>query len=174
MELLASLGVAFTVRPAAIDESLQPGETAEAACLRLAQAKALAVPVTDPSVWVLGADTVVVQDGTILGKPESDGDAARMLRQLSGRAHEVWTGLALRRVRDQRLFSAAERTQVWFDIIPESVVELMVRTGEGRDKAGGYGIQGVAGLFVTRIDGDYYNVMGLPLSRLRRLCMEAQ
>jgi septum formation protein len=72
------------------------------------------------------------------------------------------------------MFTAAERTQVWFDVLPESVIELMVRSGEGRDKAGAYGIQGLAGLFVSRIDGDYYNVMGLPLSRLRRLCLEAR
>ena len=174
MELLASLGIPFTVLPTAVDESLKPGEAAEAACIRLASAKALAAKVTDPSTWVLGADTVVVVDGEILGKPEDDKDAARMLEQLSGRVHEVWTGLAIHRVRDHSVFTAAERTQVWFDVIPENVIELMARSGEGRDKAGAYGIQGLAGVFVSRIDGDYYNVMGLPLSRLRRLCMEAK
>jgi nucleoside triphosphate pyrophosphatase len=174
MELLASLGIAFTVRATVVDESVHPGEDAEVACMRLAEAKALAANVTDPSAWVLGADTVVVQDGVIFGKPQSDAEAAHMLRQLSGSAHEVWTGLAIRRVRDSRMFTAAERTRVWFDVLPESVIELMVRSGEGRDKAGAYGIQGLAGLFVSRIDGDYYNVMGLPLSRLRRLCMEAR
>jgi len=174
MELLAALGIPFTVLPTSVDESLHPGETAEAACIRLAQAKALAANVADASAWVLGADTVVVENGTILGKPENNADATRMLRHLSGRVHEVWTGLAIHRVRDHRVFTAAERTQVWFDVLPEAVIELMVRSGEGRDKAGAYGIQGLAGVFVSRIDGDYYNVMGLPLSRLRRLCMEAR
>jgi nucleoside triphosphate pyrophosphatase len=173
MELLASLGVVFEVAPVGIDETIAPGESAEMACVRLAETKARAVGTGVSDAWVLGADTIVVQDGIVLGKPRDDADAAGMLRQLSGHAHEVWTGVAILRTADGRVFLGAERTRVWFDELTEATVELLVRSGECHDKAGAYGIQGLAGLFVSRIDGDYYNVMGLPLARLRRLCMEA-
>ena len=173
MELLSSLGVVFQVVGATVDETIQPGEAAEAACVRLARAKAMAARSADPEAWILGADTIVVENGTIMGKPGDDTEAARMLRQLSGRAHDVWTGMAIRRVADERVFAGAERTRVWFDTLDDAVIDTLVRSGECRDKAGAYGIQGLAGLFILRIDGDYYNVMGLPLARLRRLFREA-
>jgi septum formation protein len=173
MEILSALGVAFQVQPVAVDETIASGEPAEAAGVRLARAKALAALVSEPRAWILGADTLVVEDGMVLGKPNSDAEAADMLRRLSGRVHEVWTGMAIRRVADGLVFTGAERTRVWFDELPEAVIDILVRSGECRDKAGAYGIQGLAGLFITRLEGDYYNVMGLPLARFRRLCMEA-
>ena len=173
MELLSSLGVVFQVVGATVDETIQPGEDAEAACVRLARAKVMAARSADPNAWILGADTIVVENGTIMGKPGDDTEAARMLRQLSGRAHDVWTGMAIRRGADERVFAGAERTRVWFDTLDDAVIDTLVRSGECRDKAGAYGIQGLAGLFILGIDGDYYNVMGLPLARLRRLFREA-
>ena len=173
MELLSFLGVVFEVAPVAVDETIAPGESGETACVRLAEAKVRAVGTSAPDAWVLGADTVVVRDGTILGKPRDDADAAVMLRELSGHAHDVWTGMAIRRMADGGVFLGVERTRVWFDVLTDAAVEILVRSGECHDKAGAYGIQGLAGLFVSRIDGDYYNVMGLPLARLRRLCLEA-
>jgi septum formation protein len=173
MELLSSLGIVFQVLPVAVDETIASGEKAEAACVRLAEAKVMAAETSDREAWVLGADTLVVRDGNVLGKPRDDGEAAGMLRQLSGRAHDVWTGMALRRLDDERVFSGSERTRVWFNELTDAAIETIVRSGECRDKAGAYGIQGLAGLYVPRIDGDYYNVMGLPLARLRRMCMEA-
>ena len=173
MELLSSLGVVFQVLPVAVDETIAPGEKAEAACVRLAEAKVMAAATPDREAWVLGADTLVVWDGNVLGKPRDDAEAAGMLRQLSGHAHDVWTGMALRRMGDERVFLGSERTRVWFNELTDAAIETLVRSGECRDKAGAYGIQGLAGLYVPRIDGDYYNVMGLPLARLRRMCMEA-
>ncbi len=173
MELLSSLGVVFELAPVTVDETIAPGESAEAACVRLAEAKVMAAETSVRDAWLLGADTIVVQDGIVLGKPRDDADAASMLRQLSGQFHEVWTGMAIRRLTDGRVFLGAECTRVWFDTLNDAAIEILVRSGECHDKAGAYGIQGLAGLFVSRIDGDYYNVMGLPLARLRRLCMEA-
>ena len=174
MELLSSLGIRFEVVPVAVDETIAPGESAEAACVRLAEAKARAAPTADADAWVLGADTLVVRENTLLGKPRDAAEAARMLRELSGGPHSVWTGLALRRVADRTVVSGAERTRVWFDELSDDAIDILVRSGEYRDKAGAYGIQGLAGVFIHRIEGDYYNVMGLPLSRLRRLIMEAR
>jgi septum formation protein len=173
MEILSSLGVVFRVAPVAIDESIFPGESAETACLRLAGQKAEAAKISEPETWVLAADTLVVQGDTILGKPRDDAEAKAMLRQLSGRDHDVWTGVAIRRTADGRVFTGAECTRVWFDDVSSGAIDVLVRSGECRDKAGAYGIQGLAGVFISRIEGDYYNVMGLPLARLRRLCTEA-
>ena len=171
--LLASCGVPFQSAPVAVDESVAEDEDAETACLRLARRKAMAAAAKVPGAWVLGADTLVVLDGRSLGKPKDEAEARDMLRRLSGRAHDVWTGLTLYRARDGALFDGAERTRVWFDDLSDDTVFVLARAEESLDKAGGYGIQGWAAPWITRIEGDYYNVMGLPLARLRRLFQEA-
>ncbi len=123
---------------------------------------------------VLSADTVVVVDGDVLEKPEDEADAARLLGRIGGRWHDVWTGMALEIIGRRERATCAERSRVFFDLEDHEVRETYIETGEPMDKAGAYGIQGWGGLFVPRIEGDYFNVMGLPLSRLRRLCLELE
>lgn len=166
-ELLASLGLAFTVRPAAIDESPLAGEAPDVYVERLAVAKARAEGA--PGELVLAADTVVALDGELLGKPAGPGEAQAMLARLAGRRHEVFTGVALRDPDGERLERTVERTSV--DIAPLSAERIAwyVDTGEPLDKAGAYAIQGFGALFVTHIEGNYTNVVGLPLPAVRDL-----
>jgi len=169
--LLAAAGYAFEVRPANVDESVRPGETAAGYVQRLAARKAEAV--ANPSAHdelVLGADTTVVLDGEILGKPDDDADAGRMLRRLSGRAHEVLTAVALRQ--GHRTAEGLARTVVHFAQLGEEDLAWYVASGEPRDKAGAYGIQGLASRFVERVDGSYSNVVGLPVALVARLIQE--
>jgi len=161
-ELLAGAGIPFLARPAhGVDETPEPHERPERYVARLAAAKALAVEAA-PGEIVLGADTVVVIHGRILGKPENGRDAARMLAALSGRRHEVITGICLRfpeeTVRDWAV------TQVWFTELSEAEIAAYVATGEPRDKAGAYAIQGMAARYIERINGSYSNVVGLPVA----------
>ncbi len=161
-ELLRQAAIPHIVRPAAgIDETPLPGECAGDYVERLAEAKALAVEAA-PGEIVLGADTVVVADGRLLGKPADDAEAARMLRALSGRRHEVLTGICLRSstrtVRDHAV------TAVWFADLSPAEIDDYVAGGEPRDKAGAYAIQGIASRYVSRIDGEYSNVVGLPVA----------
>jgi septum formation protein len=164
-ELLQLLGVEFEVRPSAVEESQLPGEPAEVFIARLAREKAEDVarrfaPLPENTV-VLGCDTEVVLDGVPLGKPRNDGDASRMLHMLSGRAHEVLTGVCLIPGGEH-----LESTRVWFREMSESEIAEYVASGEPRDKAGAYAIQGRAARFIPRIEGCYYNVMGLPVAAL--------
>jgi nucleoside triphosphate pyrophosphatase len=159
------------VSVSAVAEDLRPGEGAAAAAERLARAKAEAVAARE-DLPVLGADTVVVCGGEILGKPESDADAARMLRKLSGRTHHVVTGVCLASAR--RVRTGVERTAVTFAPLSEAEVEWYVATGEPRDKAGAYHVDARGALFITRIDGSPSNVAGLPVGLLRRLAREAE
>lgn len=164
-ELLAQVGVAARVVPAAIDESVLPGETAEQHVVRLSQAKADAVAAR-PQVagrWFIGSDTVVVRDDVILGKPADAGDAAAMLRSLAGRAHTVVSGYAVHDRVTGRTLSAAVTTRVWFKALTEREIAGYLATGEPFDKAGAYAIQGVGAFMVTHIEGSYPNVVGLPL-----------
>ena len=172
-ELLAALGVAFERRPVSVDERPRPEETPHDACLRLALEKARSAFRSGEEALVLGADTVVVVDGTILGKPGDSRQAARMLRLLSGRTHRVLTAVALVRGPDGAEFAGIEDTRVVFAPLGDAQIAGLVDSGEGADKAGAYGIQGLASLFIDRIEGDYFNVVGLPLGRLRRLIEEA-
>lgn len=158
LELLLAAGFEVDVRPAHVDETLGSDESAPDYVLRLARAKAAAV-VGDP---VLGADTAVVVEGEILGKPLSDPDAARMLRRLAGQAHFVLTGYCLRRA--GREIARVERTQVWMAELSDAEIAAYVATGEPRDKAGAYAIQGLASRFIPRIKGSYANVVGLPVA----------
>jgi septum formation protein len=196
-ELLAQAGYAFTVEAADVDESVRAGETREAYVRRLAEEKAQAVFAryaaqessgapsiaassanrggrvgsNDLPLLVLGADTTVVCDGETLAKPADAADAKRMLLRLSGRTHQVLTGVAV--VARAGTASAVEITDVTFSNIPESELDAYCATAEPLDKAGAYGIQGYAARWIPRINGDYFNVMGLPIARVVRLLEDA-
>jgi len=163
-ELLAQAGYAFEVHPAHVNEDLRPGEDAITYVVRLARDKAQAVynSLNDPHASVLGADTTVTLDGHILAKPEDAGDAARMLRLLSGRTHRVITGIALATATGIEV--AAEVTGVQFLTLSDAEIAAYVATGEPMDKAGAYGIQGLAAKWIPRVEGCYFNVVGLPLA----------
>ena len=160
-EILRQAGIPFTRRVAAVDETPLEGEKPEDYVVRLAELKALAVP-AGPGETVLGADTTVVIDGEMLGKPADAADARRMLARLSGRQHEVITGICLKRgvevVRD------CATTKVWFALMSAREIEEYVSSGEPMDKAGAYAIQGLASKFIEKIDGCYFNVVGLPVA----------
>lgn len=160
-ELLAAAGVRFDVEIADVDETPRTGEDPAAYAERVARDKAAAVAGRRPGAVVLGADTVVVVDGEILGKPVDADDARRMLGKLSGRAHEVLTAVAV--ARDGRLHSRVEKTVVTMREIAASEAAAYVASGEPMDKAGGYGIQGGASAFVTTISGRLDTVIGLPV-----------
>jgi septum formation protein len=186
-ELLAQAGYVFTVEAADVDESERSGEAPDAYVRRLAIEKAQAVFArqtqtpgapfvtasssrvgsTNSPLIVLGADTTVVCDGDILAKPEDAADAKRMLLRLSGRAHQVLTGIAV--VTRAGMASAVETTEVTFSEIPESELDLYCATAEPLDKAGAYGIQGYAARWIPRIEGCYFNVVGLPIALVSSL-----
>jgi septum formation protein len=155
------------VRPADLDESQRPGEAPVALVERLAREKAAAV--ARSGELVVAADTIVVLDGEVLGKPADDADAARMLTSLSGRPHEVFTGVAVLDGTSGRVASGVERTVVDFAVMTAADVAWYVASGEPRDKAGAYGIQGRGSLFVDAVHGNYGAVVGLPMPLLHRL-----
>ncbi|OTA41184.1 MAG: septum formation inhibitor Maf [Symbiobacterium thermophilum] len=162
-ELLRQLGIPFVVEAPEVDEhAVHAGSPAELV-ERLALRKARAVAARHPGALVLGADTIVVVDGEILGKPADRAEAEAMLRRLSGRAHQVLTGVAL--VRDGEELVAHEETVVRFAPLSREQIQWYLDTGEPMDKAGAYGIQGRAAALIPSISGDYYNVVGLPLHR---------
>lgn len=169
-ELLAQVGLAFDVLPAHIDETRHTAEDPTAYVRRLALEKAQAVHAAHPEAFVLGADTTVEIDGNALEKPADRADAERMLRALSGRTHHVHTGIALLSPRAQRIH--LETTSVTFGTIAEHELQHYLDSGEPFDKAGAYGIQGYAARWIPRIDGDYFNVVGLPLAATMRLLRE--
>jgi septum formation protein len=166
-ELLALVGIAHDLRPADIDESLMPGETPVAHAERLARAKAHAIAEREPDAVVIAADTIVVVDGDILGKPRGPAEAAAMLRRLSARTHIVYTAMAV--ARGARTESAVEKVTVTFRALTGEEIDRYVATGEPLDKAGAYGIQGFGATIVERVEGDYFSVMGLGLRRLVEL-----
>ncbi len=163
-ELLGQIGVEFTVVTADIDETPFPGEEPIPYTLRLAEAKARDVLVLHPDAIVIGADTTVTIDNHLLGKPTDAADAERMLLLLQGRTHQVTTGVAV--LTSYQTDTAAETTDVTFTAMDAATIRAYVATGEPMDKAGAYGIQGVAAQWIPRIEGDYFNVVGLPLARL--------
>ena len=169
-ELLRSAGISFEVQPADIPENALPGEAAKDCAERLARDKALAVARRRPHDFVLGADTVVVVDGQLLGKPTDAADAARMLRLLSGREHQVITGVCL--VVSGQPTVASETTVVTVSEITEKDIADYVASGEPMDKAGAYAIQGLASRWIPRIEGDYSNVVGLPVALVLRMLRE--
>ncbi len=196
-ELLRNAGISFTVQPADIDETPLAGESPRECAERLARAKALAVCRTRPGDRVLGADTIVVVDEAILGKPIDDDDAVRMLCLLSGRVHRVITGLCLvgtvasdqlpvvseserterslpyeiLRTENRELRTASETTLVTMSELSEDEIREYVATGEPMDKAGAYAIQGMASRWIPRIEGDYSNVVGLPVALVYRMLL---
>ena len=161
-ELLSAAGFEFDVHAVEIDETPRPGEPAAAYVERLAIEKAQAVFALRPSEMVLGADTTVVLDGRILGKPENRADAIAMLKALNGRAHDVLTGVAV--VSAAGVRSGVEHTRVWFSAVTDVDISQYVDSGQPMDKAGAYGIQGLASRFIPRIEGSYTNVVGLPVT----------
>ncbi|MGE7905268.1 Maf family protein [Peribacillus sp. NPDC094092] len=165
-ELLQFLQIPFESMNSNVDESIDENMCPDAAVKELASRKAEAIAAKFQESWVIGSDTVVVLDGEILGKPTSRADGKRMLKMLSGRTHEVYTGVAILFGKNRRVF--AEKTEVTFWELPEAEIERYLDSGEPFDKAGGYGIQGYGSLLVEQIKGDYFSVVGLPVSRLAR------
>jgi septum formation protein len=184
-ELLRSAGIPFTAQPTEIPEIPRAGEAPKAFAERLAREKAWEIHRVRPRHYVLGADTVVVADSQILGKPRDANDAARMLRLLSGRTHEVTTGVCLlvpimeatgqdREDRDSKMKTAfedvrSETTLVTMSALAEDDIHAYIATGEPMDKAGAYAIQGIASRWIPRIEGDYSNVVGLPIALIWRM-----
>jgi septum formation protein len=166
-EILRSAGIAFNVLSSAVDETPMPDEAPHELVKRLACAKAeLVAARAVGSAIVIAADTVVVLEGEILGKPRTSEDARQMLEKLSGRTHTVLTGVTLIRLPDVERREFAEATQVHFSAISNDEILKYLASGEPFDKAGSYAIQGLAGRYIPRIDGCYFNVVGLPLARL--------
>ena len=168
-------GFDFVVRPSTVAEERHPGECGEEFALRAAREKALQVASSSPpGILVLGADTVVIVNGEVLGKPSDPEDAARMLRLLSGVTHRVVTGVCLVRAPDRIEALRPSATLVTFRRLDEQEIREYVSSGEPLDKAGAYGIQGLASKFVTRIEGCYFNVVGLPVALVYELIGEAE
>lgn len=168
-DLLAQLGVRFTVHPAHIPEELQSGEAPERFVARLAVEKAAHIAASHPDAVVIGADTIVVLPDatpTILGKPTDAADAIKMLQVLQDREHYVYTGFAV--LTHDRAVDVARvvQTKVHFKPLSDDLITAYVQTGEPMDKAGSYGVQGIGGAFVKRVDGSFTNVVGLPLAEL--------
>ena len=178
-DLLREAGFTFEVFPARIDESPLPAETPAEMALRLARLKALATakaiaPAASPGTpaYILGADTAVVAQGELFGKPSSPSDAARIIHALAGRTHLVLTGIWMIRLPDTANRAALESTSVTFGDLTDEEIAAYVATGEPFGKAGGYAIQGLAARFITRIEGSYSNVVGLPVARVWTLLRE--
>lgn len=169
-ELLASLGLTFSVRHTDVDESLLPSESAFDAAERLARVKAERVAAEALDALVVAADTLVVLEGAALGKPRDRADARRMLAALAGRTHDVVTGVAC--ARGGRVVSGRETTHVVFAPMTPAEVEAYAASGEPDDKAGAYALQGIGALFVERVEGSPSNVVGLPVRLLYRLASE--
>ncbi|MEP7002770.1 MAG: Maf family protein [bacterium] len=169
-ELLTLVGIAHEVRPADIDEAYLAGEAPRAHCERLAREKAAVVALESPDALIIGSDTIVVVDGDVLGKPRNEMEAAAMLSRLSGRTHTVLTAVAVVWRGVER--AAVEEVEVTFHPITPPDIVAYIATREPMDKAGAYGIQGFGATIVSRVDGDYFAVMGLPLQRLVRVMAE--
>ena len=168
-ELMGLFHIPFTVRVSDADETMDPKLSPEEAVAVVSRRKAEAVPRGEEDV-VIAADTIVVLENEILGKPKDAADASRMLHLLSGRDHQVMTGMTV--LRGKKCAVCTEITDIHFRSLSDREIEAYIRTGEPMDKAGSYGIQGGAALFAERLAGDYYNVMGLPVCRLGQLLRE--
>lgn len=173
-ELLRNAGIEFVVHPANVPEIPRDGEAPRSFAERMAREKALAVFAQRPNELVLGADTVVVVEGEILGKPRDASDAGRMLRLLSGRKHEVITGVCLAGPKLKTANTQSEITLVIMNAISDDDIRSYVASGEPMDKAGAYAIQGMASRWISRIKGDYFNVVGLPVALVWKMLKEAR
>ncbi|MBE3596782.1 MAG: septum formation protein Maf [Hydrogenibacillus sp.] len=167
--LLQMIGLPFAALPSEVSETLDPAESAEANAVRLARAKGDKIRALRPEALVLAFDTIVECEGRLFGKPENDEAAVEMLRMLSGTTHRVVSGLYA--AYGTRTETAYEVTRVTFDPLSDDLIRAYVRTGEPLDKSGAYAVQGRAALFASRLEGDYYNVVGLPLYALCRLLL---
>jgi septum formation protein len=172
-DLLREAGIDIEIRPPDVDERLLEGEIPNAYVWRLADAKARAISEQAPGRFVLAADTTVVVDAEILGKPTGPDDAGRMLRMLSGRPHQVISGVSLMKDAKPVADTRVEVTTVEFAALSSAEIAWYVASGESMDKAGGYGIQGLASRFVSRIQGSYSNVVGLPIAVVYQMCTKA-
>ncbi len=168
-ELLGLFRIPFAIRVADIDETMDPEKKPFDEVARVSRLKAMAIPGSADDV-VIAADTIVVCEGKVLGKPHSEAEACAMLRLLSGRDHQVMTGMTV--VRGDRVRTVTEVTDIHFRELSEKEIRAYVATGEPMDKAGAYGIQGGAALFCSHMVGDYYNVMGLPVCALGQMLRE--
>jgi len=169
-ELLTLVGITHEVRPADIDETYLAGEKPAPHAERLARGKCAVIAEREPDALVIGSDTIVVVDGEVLGKPKDEGDAAHMLRRLSGRSHIVVTAVAV--AWRGQIRSAVEEVNVTFHSLSDDDIAAYIATREPMDKAGAYGIQGFGATIVERVDGDYFAVMGLPLQLVIRVLRE--
>ena len=172
-ELLSLMGLAYEVDVSDADETVDDALAPEEIVLELSSRKALSVAPRHAGALVLAADTIVYLDG-VLGKPKTQERAAQMLRALSGRWHDVYTGLSLADTKTGALWQRAERTRVHFADMTREEIESYAASGEPLDKAGAYGIQGMGGMFVDRIEGSHSNVIGLPMCALRELLAQAK
>lgn len=168
-ELLKQIGLNFLIKVSAVDETPLPGLTPPELVGLLAERKAAAVARELHDGIVIGADTVVVWQGQVLGKPRNRDEAFEMLFKLQGSCHEVYTGIALIDVSSGEVLVQHEKTRVCFRSLDESEIRQYIASGEPLDKAGAYGVQGLAAIFITRIEGCYTNVVGLPLARLSQM-----
>lgn len=171
-ELLSLITTDFEIIPAVGEENADPALSPDMFVQELARQKALEIAENHPDDIIIGSDTVVAINGEILGKPKDEKDAFRMLKMLSGTSHSVFTGVAV--IKDGKTHSFTEETKVRFFPLDDYEIERYIATGEPFDKAGAYGIQDIGALLVEGIDGDYYNVMGLPVGRLFRLMGELE
>ncbi len=169
---LSELGLDFSVQVADVDESATPGESPEEFVRRLSSEKAACVASEKTGAFVIGADTIVVLDGAILGKPADPADALTMLKNLCGKTHEVWTGFTICKGAGKQSVTRAVRTEVSFIDASDDLLSAYVDSGEPLDKAGAYGIQGRGGVLVKRINGSYSNVVGLPMAELVRALLD--
>ncbi len=165
-DLLRRAGLEFTIRPSEVDETPFPGEAPGVLAERLARAKVLALPALSFPALAIGADTVVAVADAVLGKPKDRTEARQMLRQLSGRVHEVTTAMALRTLPEETIQCERAVSRVTFAPLSDREIDWYAGTGEGIDKAGAYALQGIGALFIESIAGSYTNVIGLPLDRL--------
>lgn len=165
-ELLENLRLTFTISSSEVDESFDPQLSPEDVVMDLAERKAKVIFQENPQAIVLGSDTIVVAEGQILGKPADETEAVSMLKMLSGKQHEVYTGVAILSANGSTRFY--EKTEVWFWELTDEEIHSYVQSGEPLDKAGAYGIQGHGSMLVKKIDGDYYAVVGLPVARTYR------
>jgi septum formation protein len=171
-EILSQVGLKFGIVPADVDETVGTGENPQAYAVRVATEKARVVAERNRAGVIIAADTIVVLDDVILGKPVDAGDAERMLSMLSGRKHQVITGLAILDAESGKMRTSTAVTSVWFRELAAAEIRRYVKTGEPLDKAGAYGIQERGALLVERIEGCYFNVVGLPVSLLAQMLRE--
>ena len=168
-ELLEQAGLTFSVIPSDVDESMVAVSSPDSYVISLAESKALDISQRHPAAWVIGADTIVLIDGKILGKPASINEAHDMLQRLSGKTHQVLTGYCICCQKKNRVFSETAKTDVRFKKLNDAEINWYIQTGEPFDKAGAYAIQGLGAVFVESIQGSYSGVVGLPLCETAQL-----